>query len=114
MPIKINLKGKSSWRRSSSIVVGFEGYFIQGWGKNRALQAQQLPWGERRGLFSQRAKVRSGVLGDKARMQEGGHHCRCRPQPELPVCSHNKHVLSIYCMPGTISHPEPVDESGGK
>ena len=38
MPIKISLKGKASWRRSSSIVVGFEGYCMQGWGRNRASQ----------------------------------------------------------------------------
>ena len=53
-------------------------------------------------------------LGDKARTQEGGHRCRCRHQPEPPVYSHNEHLLSAYCVLGTTSHTEPVDESDGK
>jgi len=70
--------------------------------------------GENEEVSSQRAKVRSGELGDKARTQEGGHRCRCRHQPEPPVYSHNEHLLSAYCVLGSISHTEPVDESEGK
>lgn len=64
---------KASWRRGSSSM-GWGYWWVFHAGMVQGQQTWQHVQGGQGGLFSQRAKAHSEVLGDEARKQEGGYH----------------------------------------
>lgn len=91
---------------------GIGGYFTQGWCRD-----------SRPGSTCKEGKEVSSVRGQRHTVKSletrpGGRRVVTTKGPDASlrssIYSHNKHLLSTYCMLGTVSHTKHIDKLDGK